>query len=111
MAELANRVPTLAELRMRRDDILPVAATHRVTNLRVFGSVARGEAGSRSDVDFLVDVPETYRGFAFFGVLDDLRHEMEAVVGCPVDVISIRGPSLPDGKAMAEEIEREALPL
>jgi predicted nucleotidyltransferase len=111
MAELANRAPTLAELRTRREEILRVAAAHRVTNVRVFGSVARGEADARSDVDFLVDVPATYRGFAFFGVLEDLRRELGMIVGCPVDVIGIRGPSSPDGVAMAEAIEREALPL
>ena len=40
----------------RRNDILRIAAKHGVTRIRVFGSVARGEAGPKSDVDFLIEV-------------------------------------------------------
>ena len=58
MREPAAHSPTLEELRAKRHEILRVAAAHRVTNLRVFGSVARGNAAARSDVDFLVDVPD-----------------------------------------------------
>ena len=40
----------------KREEILRIAAQHGATNVRVFGSVARGEAGPGSDIDFLVDV-------------------------------------------------------
>ncbi|HEY0372261.1 MAG TPA: nucleotidyltransferase domain-containing protein, partial [Thermoanaerobaculia bacterium] len=40
----------------KREEILRIAERHGVTSIRVFGSVARGEAGSQSDVDFLVEV-------------------------------------------------------
>ena len=40
----------------RRTDILRIAAKHGVQRIRVFGSVARGEAGPQSDVDFLIEV-------------------------------------------------------
>jgi predicted nucleotidyltransferase len=47
---------SLAELlREKRQEILDRAAKHGAYNIRVFGSVVRGEAGSESDVDFLVD--------------------------------------------------------
>ena len=39
----------------RRNDIVRLAAMHGAHNVRVFGSVARGEAGDASDIDFLVD--------------------------------------------------------
>ena len=43
-------------LREKRDDILRIAARHGASNVRVFGSVARGEADESSDIDFLVDL-------------------------------------------------------
>jgi predicted nucleotidyltransferase len=47
--------PSMAELARLRAQILAVAARHGATNVRVFGSVARGDADAASDVDFLVD--------------------------------------------------------
>jgi predicted nucleotidyltransferase len=110
MAESPVHPPTLSELRAKREEILRVTAAHRVTNVRVFGSVARGDAGAR-DVDFVVDLPDDARGFHAFGILDELRQDLETVVGCRVDVIAIRGPFSPKGAAIAQRIEREALEL
>jgi predicted nucleotidyltransferase len=48
----------------KRDDILRIAAKHGVTSIRVFGSVARGDAGPQSDVDFLIEIgDDTPLGF------------------------------------------------
>jgi predicted nucleotidyltransferase len=47
--------PSMAELARVRAEILAAAARHGATNVRVFGSVARGDADATSDVDFLVD--------------------------------------------------------
>jgi predicted nucleotidyltransferase len=46
-----DRPLTVADLRAHRDDILRVASAHGAENVRVFGSVARGEADARSDID------------------------------------------------------------
>jgi uncharacterized protein len=47
---------TLETLReARREEVLRLAARHGAHNVRVFGSVARGEANEESDIDFLVD--------------------------------------------------------
>jgi hypothetical protein len=43
-------------LRSRRGEILRIAARHGARNVRVFGSVVRGEAGPDSDVDLLVEL-------------------------------------------------------
>lgn len=51
----ARTAPTLEALRARRDEIYALAARYGVTNIRVFGSVARGEATPDSDIDLLVD--------------------------------------------------------
>lgn len=47
--------PSLAQLARVRAEILAAATRHGATNVRVFGSVARGDADAASDVDFLVD--------------------------------------------------------
>ena len=46
----------LEALRTRESEILSIAAKHGAGNVRIFGSVARGEAHAESDVDFLIDV-------------------------------------------------------
>lgn len=75
-------VPVLAELRERRSEILAVARARGASRVRVFGSVARGEASDGSDVDFLVDL-EAGRGlFDLGGLLMDLRD----LLGRDVDV-------------------------
>ena len=48
----SKRPTTLEELRVHRDDIMRIAAGHGASNLRVFGSVARGTAETESDIDF-----------------------------------------------------------
>lgn len=48
-------VPTIDALRRRRDAILAAVRRRHASRVRVFGSVARGEAGPSSDVDLLVD--------------------------------------------------------
>lgn len=92
-------------LRARRQEILRIAAAHGAYNVRVFGSVARNEAGPESGVDFLVDIETDRRGFEFFGLLEDLRRALEAFLGCPVDV----------GEAVQmharANVERDVVPL
>ncbi|MBV8218740.1 MAG: nucleotidyltransferase domain-containing protein [Solirubrobacterales bacterium] len=49
----AGPAPSLEALRLRGDEITQIAARHGARTVRVFGSVARGDAGSASDVDVL----------------------------------------------------------
>lgn len=66
----------------KRDEILRIAARHGVTSIRVFGSVARGEAGPESDVDFLIEAgPDTPPWFPG-GLIADLQE----LLGRRVDV-------------------------
>src|SRR5207245_4177278 len=78
---------TLAQLRARRDEIIRIAAEHDAHNVRVFGSVARGEAAAGSDVDILVDIATERHGFAYFGLLEDLRRALSAALGRDIDVV------------------------
>lgn len=102
MTETATRrPPTLAELRARRAEILEVAARYGVFNIRVFGSVARDEAGEGSDVDFLVDVE---RGRSLFD-LGGFYADLQDLLGCEIDVGTDLKPRL------REQIEAEVVAL
>jgi predicted nucleotidyltransferase len=78
---------TLDHLRQHRDQILALADRHGARNVRVFGSVARGDAVAGSDLDLLVDF-EPGRSLMDHG---ELIMDLEAVLGCRVDVVSARG--------------------
>jgi predicted nucleotidyltransferase len=73
-------------LRDRRDEIVEPAARHGVRNVRVFGSVARGEDDLESDVDLLVDLDPGVGLFA----LGALQTELEEMLGRDVDVVVAR---------------------
>lgn len=103
--------PTLKQLRARRDEILRLAAAHNATNVRVFGSVARGDATEASDVDLVIDLPDDLQGFAAFGTLDDLRRDVEQILACSVDIVTLRGPFSARGQDIAQAIARDAQPL
>lgn len=83
---LPQRGLTVADLHAQREEILRIAAKHGAANVRVFGSVARGEADAKSDVDVLIDVVREAHGFDYFGLLEDIREELEELLGRHVDV-------------------------
>ena len=74
-------------LNAKKGEILRIAAKHGARNVRVFGSVARGEARPDSDVDFLVDMEPGRSLFDMGGLLMDLR----ALLGLDVDVVTEHG--------------------
>lgn len=87
-------------LHEQRDQILEITARHHARKVRVFGSVARGEATARSDVDFLVDFDTRS---SLFDVLH-LTEELEALLGRHVDVVSAGGLKDRDGQILAEAV-------
>jgi len=90
-------------IRSRRSEILRIAERHGATRVRLFGSVARGEADEQSDVDFLVDME---RGRS---LLDRaaLMLELEQLLKRRVDVATERGLR----ESLRKEILQEAVPL
>ena len=95
---------TLDELRSsHRARIIDLAANRGAGNARVFGSVARGDSTSTSDIDLVVDF-EPGRSLLD---LTGLQLDLQAELGCKVDVISSRGLK----PRMAAEIERDAVAL
>jgi len=75
--------PVGRRVRQHHSDLVTAAAAHGVANLRVFGSVARGEDRADSDVDLLADIPA---GMGLLG-LGRVIDELEAVVGARVDLV------------------------
>ena len=78
---------TLTSLQTRRDDILSIAARHGARNVRVFGSVAHGDARPDSDVDILVDMEPGRSLFDLGGLL----YELQTLLGVEVDVVTEKG--------------------
>jgi predicted nucleotidyltransferase len=93
----------LEMLQEKRDQILKLAAQHGATNVRLFGSVARGEADEVSDIDFLIDAGPHLSPWFPAGLILDL----EALLGCKVDVVTPNGLK----KRFREQVLQEARPL
>jgi len=74
-------------LKEKRQEILSLAARHGSTNVRVFGSVARGEADDASDLDVLVDLEPGRSLLDLGGLLMDLQQ----LLGRDVDVVTEKG--------------------
>ena len=90
-------------LKDKREDILRIAAHHGARNVRVFGSVARGEADDRSDIDLLVEM-DLGRSLLDHAAL---WLDLQELLGCKVDVVSDRGIK----KRIRDRVLREAVPL
>ena len=74
-------------LREKREAILRIAEKHGARNVRVFGSVAKGETTSTSDVDLLVDTAEETSPWFPAGLIA----ELEELLGRQVDVVTPNG--------------------
>lgn len=94
--------PSIA-LQTHRDAIREIALSHRVKNVRVFGSVLHGDDTEDSDLDLLVDpTPET----TLFDI-GAIRYELKELLGVAVDVLTPR--ALPD--KFRQIVIQEAEPL
>jgi predicted nucleotidyltransferase len=90
-------------LTSKRDEILRIAQSHGARNVRIFGSVARGEAGDTSDVDFLVEF-EPGTSLLQHGAM---IAELEELLGRKVDV----APEKTLKERIRSRVLREAIPL
>lgn len=93
----------LEALRAQEAEIRALAAKHGAGNIRVFGSVARGEASQQSDVDFLIDIVGPTSPWFPGGLLNDL----EGLLGRRVDLVVARSLN----PHLRESVLNEAVPL
>jgi predicted nucleotidyltransferase len=91
------------DLHSKRDEILRIASTHGARNLRVFGSVARGEDHPRSDIDLLVDMEP---GRSLLDLVA-LGQDLEELLHRKVDVLT----AVSVHPALRDRILAEARPL
>ena len=80
---------SLEALRRLRTEVLAIASQHGARNVRVFGSVARGDSGADSDIDLLVDVESDRTLLDVIG----LEQDLEQLLGAHVEVLTERGLS------------------
>jgi len=73
-----------AQLQAKRHQILALAAKHGTSNLRLFGSMARGGVGPKSDVDIFINL-ESRRSLLNQIILGQ---DLEDLLGCKVDVVT-----------------------
>jgi len=90
-------------LKEKREDILRIAKHYGAYNVRVFGSVARDESDSESDVDFLVKLEPGTTLLKYAALL----RKLESLLGFKVDIVTEAGLR----KRMREQVMREAVVL
>jgi hypothetical protein len=90
-------------LRRHRAEVLRLADEYGATDIRVFGSVARGEADESSDIDLLVRMEPGRSVFDIGGLLMDL----EALLGRRVDIVTERGLR----PRIRAQVVRDAVPI
>lgn len=86
-----------------REAIRRVAAAHGASNVRVFGSVARGQESSDSDLDLIIDVNKPWTLFDQSG----LKLDLQDLLGCTVDIVVAEYLE----ETFREEILHEAQPV
>ena len=91
------------QIQQRKATIVEIAARHHACNLRVFGSVARGEEQLQSDVDLLVEFLPGSTLVDHFSLVDALSAEL----GRRVDVVSERALN----KHIKQRVFSEAIAL
>jgi predicted nucleotidyltransferase len=94
---------TLDQVRSHRDQVLNLAEKRRIMNVRIFGSVARGDATNASDLDFLVTPKPGCSLLDLGGLLMDLQD----LFNCKVDIVTDEGIK----PRARENILRDAVPI
>ena len=91
-------------LQQRREEILTIATKHGAYNVRVFGSVAKGNTTSASDIDFLIDYDLSKTSPWFPG---GLLADLEDLLGYKVDIVTEKSLH----QLIRDRIKSEAVPL
>jgi predicted nucleotidyltransferase len=104
MGEPIDPTDLRQRLRERRSELLAAAAHRGASNLRIFGSVARGDDSAGSDIDFLVDFEASRSLVDVAGLILDLQ----GILGVPVDVIEASTLRPGDEDILAEAVALES---
>lgn len=99
----AETIPTLDELRTRRNEILALAERYGAYDVRVFGSVARGDAGPDSDIDLMV----SFRSGTSLYEIAGLWLDLQELLGRRVDIADSATPK----QRFLQRALKDAVPL
>ena len=80
----SHRGSVFNDLQLKKQSIINIAQTYGASNIRIFGSVARGESNDNSDIDFLV---EFSLGRSLFDLIN-VKLELEDLLGRSVDIVT-----------------------
>lgn len=94
---------SINDLKVKRDEILRISKKYGAYNIRIFGSVVRGEANKDSDLDILIDLEPDRSLLDHAGLL----MELQELMNCKVDVVTEKGLR----QRIRENILKEAIPL
>lgn len=104
MTDRIKQPPTLDELRAHREEIMAVARRNKAFNVRVFGSVARGDAAADSDIDLVVEFEP---GASLYDV-SGLRLDLIDLLGREVDVVELHAHT---HERFRNRVLKDAVPL
>ena len=104
LVQLGINKMQLENIRAHKVGILALGEQYGARHIRVFGSVARGEARTDSDVDFLVEFPQ---GYDLFGQRLPLTAKLADLLQCRVDLI----PEHELNRHIREQVLKEAVAL
>ncbi len=97
-------IPTLQALRKHREKLLQIFDRHGAHSVKIFGSVARGEATDQSDIDFLIDYDRDRTTPWFPG---GLINDLETYLHWKVDITTVHGLS----SLIAENVAKDTIEL
>ena len=103
ISEVVTMGMTLNDLKREREQIKRVAQKYGASNIRVFGSISRGEGGPKSDIDFLVDFDADRSLLDLVG----MKLELEELLGYKVDLVTEKAMH----RLIADQVIKEAIPL
>ena len=103
LAPTRRSTELLSLIEQHRSELDSVLRRYGVTNVRLFGSVVRGEAEEHSDIDLLFTRPEGMRLFSIVG----LGQELSDLLGVSVDAV----PGSVIKQHLRSDLERDAIPL
>ena len=90
-------------LKNKKQEILRIAEKHGAYNIRIFGSVSRGESGEKSDIDFLVDIGKNISSWFPAGLI----LELENLLKVKVDIATEKALK----QRVRDKVLKEAKPL
>jgi predicted nucleotidyltransferase len=95
------------EIKRVKQQLYKIAAKHGIRKVYVFGSVARGESGDVSDVDFLIEMDENVSAFG----VGAFQYEVQQLLGVRIDVIPTFALKRVDDQDFVKTVQSEAIAL